>query len=92
MSSAPRYWWDVTVCTRGGHQSWNGLVKRLDPSGYDFLFVLVGDGRRWFIPSAEGGGGCRIRPGGPRYAQFEIEPARPLVEPSAGAIPTGLHR
>ncbi len=22
--------WDVSVCTRGGNQSWNGVVKRLD--------------------------------------------------------------
>jgi hypothetical protein len=41
--------WDVTVCTRGGNQSWNGMVKYLDPSRYDHLFVLVGDGRRWLI-------------------------------------------
>ncbi|MEA2300631.1 MAG: endonuclease, partial [Solirubrobacteraceae bacterium] len=33
--------WAVTVCTRGGNQSWSGLVKRLDPSRIDFLFVLV---------------------------------------------------
>ncbi len=45
--------WAVAVCTRGGNRSWNGLVKYLDPSRYDRLFVLVGDGRRWFIPSAE---------------------------------------
>ena len=41
----------VTVCTRGGNQSWSGLVKRLDPTSCDYLFVLVGDGRRWFIPA-----------------------------------------
>jgi hypothetical protein len=44
--------WDVTLCTRGGNQSWNGLVKRLDATRYDFLFVLVADGRRWFIPAS----------------------------------------
>jgi hypothetical protein len=66
--------WDLTVCTRGGNQSWNGLVKRLDASRYDYLFALVGDGRRWFIPFAEVGGGCSIRLGGPRYAGFEVEP------------------
>src|SRR5436309_1637578 len=43
--------WDVSVCTRGGNQSWNGLVKKLDPERYDYLFVHAGDGRRWFIPS-----------------------------------------
>ncbi|MGH2891481.1 MAG: group I intron-associated PD-(D/E)XK endonuclease, partial [Solirubrobacteraceae bacterium] len=23
--------WDVTVCTRGGNRSWNGIIKYLDP-------------------------------------------------------------
>ena len=41
----------VTLCTRGGNQSWHGLVKRLDASRIDYLFALVGDGRRWFIPA-----------------------------------------
>src|ERR1700743_2245099 len=45
--------WDVAVCTRGGNQSWNRIVKYLDPSRYDRLFVLVGDGRRWWIPAAD---------------------------------------
>jgi hypothetical protein len=65
--------WEVTVCTRGGNRSWNGLVKHLDSSGYEYLFLLVGDGRRWFIPSTVVGGGCGIRVGGPRYAEYEIE-------------------
>jgi len=56
--------WEVTACTRGGNQSWNGLVKRLDPVRYDHLFVHVADGRRWFIASAEIGGGCAILLGG----------------------------
>jgi PD-(D/E)XK endonuclease len=43
--------WLVALATRGGNQSWNGLVKRLDPDLFDYLFVHVGDGRRWFIPS-----------------------------------------
>jgi PD-(D/E)XK endonuclease len=65
--------WSVTVCTRGGNRSWNGLVKRLDPENYDYLFVLVGEGRRWFIPSKVVGGGSGISLGGPRYAEFEID-------------------
>src|SRR5918998_6423226 len=39
--------WAVTVCTRGGNQSWNGVTKKLDATRCDFLFVLVRDGRRW---------------------------------------------
>lgn len=76
--------WDVTLCTRGGNQSWNGLVKRLDASRYDFLFVLVADGRRWFIPSDRVEGGIGIRVGGPKYAAFEVERGDP--------IPTGSGR
>ena len=45
--------WSVTLCTRGGNRSWNGLVKLLDPSRCDHLFVLVGDGRQRFIPTAD---------------------------------------
>jgi hypothetical protein len=36
--------------TRGGNQSWNGLVKCFSASRCGFLFVLVADGRRWFHP------------------------------------------
>jgi hypothetical protein len=94
--------WDVSVCTRGGNQSWSGLVKRMDSSRCDFLFVHVADGRRWFIPSAEVGGGTKIRVGGPRYAEFEIVPGRPFPAtgrdrnsplesriPSPGGCPSG---
>jgi hypothetical protein len=68
----------VMLCTRGGNQSWNGLVKRLDPSRCDYVFVHVGDGRRWFIPVSAVGGGTAIAVGGPKYAQFEVEPGQPL--------------
>ena len=44
--------WEVTLATRGGNQSWSGLVKRLDVTRCDALFVHVGDGRRWYIPAA----------------------------------------
>jgi hypothetical protein len=69
---------EVTLCTRGGNQSWNGLVKRLDPSRCDYLFAHVGDGRRWFIPTSSLGGGSKVMLGGPRYAGFEVEPGYPL--------------
>jgi hypothetical protein len=72
--------WDVTLCTRGGNQSWNGLVKCLDPAEYDYLFVHVGDGRRWFIPAGSVGGTSGMRIGGPRYSEYEIEPGEPLSE------------
>jgi Holliday junction resolvase-like predicted endonuclease len=75
--------WVVAICTRGGNRSWSGLVKRFTSARCDWLFVLVGDGRRWFIPSASVGGGTKIHLGGPNYAQFEVEPGRPL--PSAEA-------
>jgi PD-(D/E)XK endonuclease len=70
--------WEVTLCTRGGNQSWNGLVKHLDASRYDHLYVVVGDGRRWFIPSARVDGGRALLLGGPKYAEFEVEPGDPI--------------
>jgi PD-(D/E)XK nuclease superfamily protein len=74
---------EVTVCTRGGNQSWSGLVKNFSCERCDWLFVLVADGRRWFIPSHAVGGGAKLALGGPKYAAYEVEAGRPLVEPLA---------
>ncbi len=70
--------WEVTLATRGGNQSWSGLVKLLDSTRCDRLFVQVGDGRRWYIPASSLGGGSGILLGGPKYAQYEVEPGIPL--------------
>ncbi len=70
--------WEVTLATRGGNQSWSGLVKRLDATRCDFLFVHVGDGRRWYIPATALGGRSGILLGGPKYAAYEVEPGEPL--------------
>jgi hypothetical protein len=67
------------ICTRGGNQSWNGLAKHFSPERCDYLFVLVADGRRWFIPSREVEGSSGIALGGPKYAAYEVEPGRPFV-------------
>jgi hypothetical protein len=80
--------WAVTVCTRGGNQSWQGLVKRLDPSQFDYLFVLVEDGRQWFIPAARIEGATAIHLGGPKYSEFEVERGDPI--PSGRAVHTPL--
>ncbi len=64
----------VALCTRGGNQSWNGVIKRIDASRCDYVFVHVGDGRRWFIPFGSLGGGSGIVLGGPKYADYEVEP------------------
>ena len=69
----------VALCTRGGNQSWNRVIKRLDASRCDRLFVHVGDGRRWYIPATALGGGSSISLGGPKYAEFEVDPGEPLA-------------
>jgi PD-(D/E)XK endonuclease len=69
---------DVTLATRGGNQSWSGLVKRLDASRCDALFVHCGDGRRWYIPMAALGGASGLRLGGPKYDEFEVDRGPPL--------------
>src|SRR5882724_3551643 len=61
--------WQVRICTMGGNQSWSGVVKHFDPDRCDYLFVHVGDGRRWFIPTAHLGGGTAVNLGGPKYAE-----------------------
>jgi hypothetical protein len=70
--------WEVMVCTRGGNRSWNGIVKRFSAKRCDWLFVLVGDGRRWFIPAKAVEGGTHIVLDGPKYAEFEVQRGRPL--------------
>jgi hypothetical protein len=70
----------VALCTRGGNRSWNGVIKRLDSTRCDTLFVHVGDGRRWYIPAAALGGGSGIVLGGPKYGEYEIEPGEPLPQ------------
>jgi len=70
--------WEVRVSTSGGNQSWNRVVKLLDPSRFDYLFVLVGDGRRWFIPAERVEGGTALRLGGPKYAEFEVDRGDPI--------------
>ena len=70
--------WEVALCTRGGNQSWNGVSKLFSPSRCDRLFVLVADGRRWFIPATVIEGTTTVLLGGPKYADFEVEGGRPL--------------
>ena len=55
------------------------MVKRFSATRCDFLFVLVADGRQWFIPAAAVEGGASILVGGPKYAAYEVERGRPIV-------------
>ena len=71
--------WEVMLCTSGGNQSWNRIVKLFSASRCDWLFVMVGDGRRWFVPAGAVDGGTGIALGGPKYADYEVEPGRPLL-------------
>ncbi|MBW3609482.1 MAG: hypothetical protein KY463_14280 [Actinobacteria bacterium] len=70
--------YQVSLATRGGNQNWSGLVKRFSSSRCEYLFVLVADGRQWFIPSADVEGGTGIVVGGPKYAVFEVDRGRPF--------------
>ena len=78
--------WDVLISTRGGNQSWTGLVKYFRPERCDYLFVHVGDGRRWFIPTSELTCRSGLTLGGPKYAEFEIETGRPLAPNLASPV------
>ena len=57
--------YQARLSTSGGNQSWNRVIKRFDPSRYDYLFVLVGDGRRWFVPVDAIDGSYCVVLGGP---------------------------
>jgi hypothetical protein len=85
-TSRPKQRWVVALCTRGGNQSWNRIVKRMNASRCDYLFVHVGDGRRWFIPSDRVEGTTAICVGGPKYAEFEVRAGRPLIREKASTI------
>jgi hypothetical protein len=70
--------WQVSIATNGGNRSWSGVAKRFDPTRVDYLFVLVGDGRRWFIPANLVEGSTGLVLGGSKYSEFEIEPGTPF--------------
>ena len=70
--------WQVSICTRGGNRSWSGRVKYFDPLRVDYLFVLVADGRRWFIPSELLDCASTLKLGGPKYADYELSRGQPL--------------
>jgi Holliday junction resolvase-like predicted endonuclease len=88
--------WDVSLSTRGGNQSWNGVTKYFERERCDFLFVLVGDGRRWFIPSAAIDGRVALRLGGSKYTEYEVERGRALTAGDEGrrlnSTPPGEYR
>src|SRR3954454_22321987 len=62
----------VQLATSGGNQSWNRVVKKFDSSRFDYLFALVEDGRKWFIPSSEIGASHQISLGGEKYSEFQL--------------------
>jgi PD-(D/E)XK endonuclease len=64
--------YEVSLATKGGNRSWSGRVKTFDRSRYEYLFVLVGDGRQWFIPAAEIAAKTMVLLGGPKHAAFEV--------------------
>ena len=72
--------WQVQLATNGGNRSWSGVAKTMDPSRADYLFILVGDGRRWFIPAGVIEGRHSIHVGGSKYAEFEIDRSGSISE------------
>jgi Holliday junction resolvase-like predicted endonuclease len=78
--------WDVLISTRGGNQSWNRVAKYFDWSRCDLLFVHVGDGRRWLIPSPALECKSGLTLGGPKYSEFEVESGEPIVRDAGSRI------
>lgn len=70
--------WHIAIATNGGNRSWSGLAKKFDPHRVDYLFVIVGDGRRWFIPSSMVEGSRSLALGGGKYSEFEVERGMPF--------------
>jgi hypothetical protein len=65
--------YEISLATKGGNRSWSGCVKTIDAERYEYLFVLVADGRQWFIPAAAIEAKTMILLGGPKYAAFEVD-------------------
>ncbi len=72
--------WKIAIATNGGNRSWTGLTKKFDPAKVDCLFVLVGDGRRWFIPAHLVEAARSIALGGIKYSEFEIDRGTPFEQ------------
>jgi hypothetical protein len=70
--------WDVSIATNGGNRSWGGTTKKFNPEHVDYLFALVGDGRRWFIPSSAVEARRAVKLGGVKYSEFEVERGTPF--------------
>src|SRR5215210_4101147 len=82
----------VQLATNGGNRSWSGLVKTFDPARSDFLFVLVADGRRWFLPSSEIEGRHSISVGGDKYSEFQVGQAAAFDHPCDAGSTLGSPR
>ena len=71
--------YQVSLATRGGNRSWSGLIKHFSAARCEYVFVLVADGRQWFIPAAVVEGGSQIVVGGPKYAAYQVQQGRPFA-------------
>jgi bifunctional DNA-binding transcriptional regulator/antitoxin component of YhaV-PrlF toxin-antitoxin module len=76
----------VQLATSGGNQSWTGVVKEFDRSRCDSVFVLVADGRCWFIPSREVEGRRSLQVGGMKYSEFEVQANRLTLTEARGSV------
>jgi hypothetical protein len=65
-------------------------VKTLDLERFDFLFVVVADGRQWFIPADRVGGGSPIHLGGSKYAEFEVSRGDPIPSATVDEAPSTI--
>jgi hypothetical protein len=61
--------------------------KTNDPSRYDYPFVLVADGRQWFIAAIAVETKTTVLLGGPKYGAFEVEGGTAALMGEAGFEP-----
>ena len=87
-SRKPHGHWSVAICTRGGNQSWNKIVKRFSATRCDELCVATVDGRRWRMPAEAVEATTAISLGGAKYAEFEVAAGPPLgVASTSSSLP-----
>src|SRR3954451_14744103 len=72
--------WQTQLCTHGGNQSWTGTVKLFDAHRCDFVFVHVGDGRRWYLPTEALAAGRAVSLGGEKSAGSGVHGGPPIPD------------
>lgn len=63
---------NVSLTTKGGNRTWNGISKSLVDSSVDFLFVITKNGDKYLFPMSEMNNRSTINLG-KKYQKYKVE-------------------